>query len=60
MSGRGGGAVCSPGAKLAGTGPKRLSEPLDGGVRRRQDGVRGFRVVRDRCLFFLLPGGGET
>ena len=28
---------------------------MDDGARVRQDGADGFRVVRDRCSFFLSP-----
>ncbi len=34
----------------------RVGDRVDEGERGRQDGADGFRVVRDRCLFFLSPG----
>lgn len=33
----------------------RVGDRLYEGARGRQDGADGFRVVRDRCLFFLSP-----
>ena len=43
---------CDVGRERAQTGG---SDRLYEGARVRLDGVDGFRVVRDRCLFFLSP-----
>jgi hypothetical protein len=45
---------CDVGRERAQTGG---SDRLYEGARVRLDGVDGFRVVRDRCLFFLSPHG---